>query len=37
MQQMAMVRGELKSAKFKKDIKSGNIKLRRFKRQLDKL
>ena len=37
MVQMAMVRGNLKTAKFKKDIRSGNVELRRFKRQLDKL
>jgi len=34
---MSLVRGDLKVAKFKKDIRSGNIKLRRYKRQLDKL
>jgi len=37
MIQMSLVRGDLKVAKFKKDIRSGNIKLRRYKRQLDKL
>ena len=37
MIQMSLVRGNLKTAKFKKDIRSGTIELRRYKRQLDKL
>ena len=37
LQQMAMVRGELKNAKFKKDIKAGGVKMRRLNRQLKKL
>ena len=32
-----MVRGQLKTAKFKKDIKAGNVKMRRLERQLKKL
>ena len=37
LQQMVMVRGQLKTAKFKKDIKAGNVKMRRLERQLKKL
>ena len=37
LQQMAMVRGDLKSAKFKKDVKAGNVKMRKLTRQLKKL
>jgi len=37
LQQMVMVRGQLKTAKFKKDIKSGQVKMRRLERQLKKL
>jgi len=37
LQQMVMVRGNLKTAKFKKDIHSGNVKMRRLTRQLKKL
>ena len=37
LQQMVMVRGQLKTAKFKKDIKAGNVKMRRVERQLKKL
>jgi len=37
LEQMAMVRGNLKKAKFKKDIKSGNVKMRKLTRQLNKL
>jgi hypothetical protein len=32
-----MVRGKLKNAKFKKDIKSGNVAMRKLERQLKKL
>ena len=34
---MNMVRGKLKNAKFKKDIKSGNVAMRKLERQLKKL
>jgi len=37
VQQMVMVRGELKTAKFKKDIRAGNVKMRRLTRELKKL
>jgi hypothetical protein len=37
LQQIAFTRGEVKKAKFKKDIKSGNTKLRRLQRDLKKL
>ena len=37
LQQMAMVRGNLKTAKFKKDIKAGNVKMRKLERQLKKI
>jgi len=37
LQQMAMVRGNLKTAKFKKDIKAGNVSMRKLTRQLKKL
>ena len=37
LQQMAMVRGNLKTAKFKKDIKAGNVKMRKLERQLKKV
>ena len=37
LQQMVMVRGQLKTAKFKKDIKAGNVKMRRLERQLKKI
>ena len=37
LQQMAMVRGELKNAKWKKDLRSGTTKLRRLERQLKKI
>ena len=37
LQQMAMVRGELKNAKWKKDLRSGTSKLRRLERQLKKI
>ena len=37
LQQMAMVRGNLKTAKWKKDIKAGNVKMRKLTRQLKKL
>ena len=32
LEQMAMIRGELKTAKFKKDIRSGNVRMRRLTR-----
>tara|TARA_R100001377_G_scaffold52028_1_gene30469 strand:+ start:205 stop:726 length:522 start_codon:yes stop_codon:yes gene_type:complete len=35
--QMAMVRGDLKKAKFKKDIRSGSVQLRKLERQLKRL
>jgi len=34
---MAMVKGNLKKATFKKDIRSGGIELRRLERKLKKL
>tara|TARA_Y100001963_G_C6741500_1_gene429218 strand:+ start:684 stop:1205 length:522 start_codon:yes stop_codon:yes gene_type:complete len=37
LEQMAMVRGKLKTAKWKKDIKAGNVKMRKLTRQLKKL
>jgi hypothetical protein len=37
LEQMSFVRGQLKKAKFKKDIKSGNVKMRKLTRQLKKL
>jgi len=37
LKQMVFVRGKLKNAKFKKDIKSGSIKMRKLERQLKKL
>ena len=37
LQQMAMVRGNLKKAKWKKDIKSGNSQLKKLERQLKKI
>ena len=37
LEQMNMVRGKLKNAKFKKDIKSGNVAMRKLERQLKKL
>ncbi len=37
LEQMAMVRGNLKTAKFKKDIRAGNVQMRRLTRQLKKL
>tara|TARA_R110002050_G_scaffold116775_1_gene233280 strand:+ start:318 stop:842 length:525 start_codon:yes stop_codon:yes gene_type:complete len=37
LEQMVMVRGELKDAKFKKDIRSSGVKMRRLERQLKKL
>ena len=37
LQQMAMVRGNLKTAKFKKDIKAGNVKMRKLERKLKKI
>ena len=37
IQQMAMVRGQLKNAKWKKDIKSGNSQLKKLERQLKKI
>jgi len=37
LQQMAMVRGKLKTAKFKKDVHAGNVKMRKLTRQLKKL
>jgi len=37
LQQMSMVRGKLKTATFKKDIKSGNVQMRRLERQLKKV
>jgi len=37
LQQMNMIRGNLKNAKYKKDIRSGNVKMRKLERQLKKL
>jgi hypothetical protein len=37
LQQMALVRGNLKKAKWKKDIKSGTTQLRKLGRQLKKI
>ena len=37
LQQMAMVRGNLKKAKWKKDINAGNTQLRKLERQLKKV
>ena len=37
LQQMAMVRGQLKKAKWKKDINAGNSQLRKLQRQLKKV
>ena len=37
LQQMAMVRGDLKKAKWKKDIKSGTSQLKKLERQLKKI
>ena len=37
LQQMNMVRGDIKKARFKKDIKSGQSQLKRLERQLKKL
>ena len=37
LQQMAMVRGQVKKAHFKKDIKSGQSQLKRLERQLKKI
>ena len=37
LKQMAMVRGNLKTAKFKKDIKAGNVQMRRLERKLKKI
>ena len=37
LEQMAMVRGNLKTAKFKKDVRAGNVQMRRLTRQLKKL
>ena len=37
LQQMNMVRGNLKTAKYKKDIRSNNVKMRKLERQLKKL
>ena len=37
IQQMAMVRGQLKNAKWKKDIKSGNSQLKKLERRLKKI
>ena len=37
LQQMVMVRGDLKKAKWKKDIRSGTTKLRKLERQLKKM
>lgn len=37
LQQMNLVRGKLKTSKFKKDIRSGSIKMRKLERQLKKL
>jgi len=37
LEQMAMVRGNLKKATFKKDIRSNSVQMRRLTRQLKKL
>ena len=37
LEQMSLVRGQLKKATFKKDIKAGNIKMRKLTRQLKKV
>ena len=37
LEQMNMVRGNLKTAKYKKDIRAGNVKMRKLERQLKKL
>ena len=37
LEQIAMVRGKLKTATFKKDVQSGNVKMRKLTRQLKKL
>lgn len=37
LQQMVMVSGEIKKAKWKKDIKSGNVQMRKLERQLKKV
>ena len=37
LQQMAMVRGQLKKAKWKKDINAGSTQLRKLQRQLKKI
>ena len=37
LKQMAMVRGNLKTAKYKKDVRAGNVKMRKLERQLKKL
>jgi len=37
LQQMAMVRGQVKKARFKKDIKSGQSQLKRLERKLKKI
>ncbi len=37
MNQIVMVRGNLKTAKFKKDIRAGGVKMRKLERQLKKL
>ena len=37
LQQIVFVRGELKSAKFKKDIRAGHVTMRKLERQLKKL
>jgi len=37
LQQMNLVRGNLKTAKYKKDIRSNNVKMRKLERQLKKL
>ena len=37
LQQMAMVRGQIKKAKWKKDINAGSTQLRKLQRQLKKI
>ena len=37
LKQMALVKGKVKNATFKKDIRSGGIELRRLERKLKKL
>jgi len=37
LQQMVMVRGNLKTAKFKKDIRAGSVQMRKLERSLKKL